>query len=70
MTSATVILQSIDDMPLEIKELYIRVTVNQPKQETGAGDKKNAATGTADQDDLVRHCVDEMLSIIKNKKER
>lgn len=57
-------------MPLEIKELYIRVTVNQPKQETAGGDKKNAAAGTADQDDLVRHCIDEMLSIIKNKKER
>jgi hypothetical protein len=56
-------------MPLEIKELYIRVTVNQPKQET-TGDKKDAASVHADQDDLVRHCVDEMLSIIKNKKER
>lgn len=57
-------------MPLEIKELCIRVTVNQPKQETAEGGKKNPEAGTADQDDLVRHCVDEMLSILKNKKER
>ena len=57
-------------MPLEIKELYIRVTVNQPSQETGRGEKKITDSDPADKEDLVRHCVDEMLSIIKNKKER
>ncbi len=57
-------------MPLEIKELYIRVTVNQPKQETGPGERKITDAATEDQESLVRHCIDEILSILKDKKER
>ena len=57
-------------MPLEIKELYIRVTVNQPRQETTAAVQKSGTAPEADQEAVVRQCVEEMLSIIKNKKER
>ena len=61
-------------MPLEIKELYIKVTVNQPSQGQQSGGGASAASGGAKADDdkeaIVSQCVDEILQIIDNKKER
>ena len=58
-------------MPVEIKELVIKVTVNQPSQ----GQQQNAVpvTGVNADDDkeaIISQCVDEILGIIENKKER
>jgi hypothetical protein len=57
-------------MPLEIKELHIKVTVNQPSQ--GQQQAAPATGGKADDDKeaLISQCVDEILEIIDNKKER
>ena len=59
-------------MPLEIRELHIKVTVNQPSQgqqpaagASAAGDKAND-----DKEAIITQCVDEILQIIENKKER
>jgi hypothetical protein len=58
-------------MPIEIRELHIKVTVNQPSQ-----GQQQAATpltgGKADDDKeaIISQCVDEILEIIDNKKER
>jgi hypothetical protein len=58
-------------MPLEIKELYIRVTVNQPSQAADtASEKKSPPLVPEDKDDLINQCIDEMVKIIKLKKER
>ncbi|HEX6427322.1 MAG TPA: DUF5908 family protein [Niastella sp.] len=61
-------------MPLEIKELHIKVTVNQPTQgsqpaNTSAG---GAGAGKAgdEKEAIISQCVDEILEIINNKKER
>lgn len=58
-------------MPIEIKELHIKVTVNQPPNEqrntNGAGNPKNSEN---DKDALISHCVEEVMSILKHKKER
>jgi len=58
-------------MPLEIRELHIRVTVNQPKQEGG---EPNPVTGqthdAAGADALVAQCVEEVLRIVQDKEER
>jgi hypothetical protein len=61
-------------MPLEIKELHIKVTVNQPsqgQQSTGAS-VGGAGGGKAgdDKEAIISQCVDEILEIINNKKER
>ena len=58
-------------MPIEIRELLIRVTVNQPEP---AGGEPNPVTGqTADGDDkdaVIAQCVEEVLRIIHNEEER
>lgn len=58
-------------MPVEIRELVIKVTVNQPSQ----GQQPAAAPSTSgkaddDKEAIISQCVDEILGIIENKKER
>lgn len=58
-------------MPVEIRELVIKVTVNQPSQ----GQQPAAAPSTGgkaddDKEAIISQCVDEILGIIENKKER
>lgn len=58
-------------MPLEIKELHIKVTVNQPQgntnlQSTAAGN----TTAQEEKEALIRQCVEEVLQVIHDKKER
>ena len=59
-------------MPLEIKELIIRVSVNQPGQQ--APSAQSAATQSGDNKDekeaLINQCVEQVVDILKNKKER
>ncbi len=58
-------------MPLEIRELLIRVTVNQPEQASAA---TNPVTGQSaddkDKDALITQCVEEVLRIIHDEEER
>ena len=57
-------------MPVEIKELHIRVAVDAgpgPPPPAGQG----AADGeAADKDAIVAECVEQVLQIIQSKKER
>lgn len=59
-------------MPIEIKELHIRVAVNTPK--TGQpGGGQMAAPGSnpaAEREAIVAECVEQVLQIIQNKAER
>ncbi len=55
-------------MPVEIKELHIRVAVDaKPGHQTP--DAKTAS-GEADKDSIVAACVEQVLQIIQSKKER
>jgi hypothetical protein len=61
-------------MPLEIRELHIRVNVNQPKHSEG---QENAAMSSAegkkkeeDKESILNQCVDEVMDIIQRKNER
>ena len=59
-------------MPLEIKELHIRVSVNQPQQNEQAS-AASPARGKKEEDEkeaLVKQCIEQVLEVIKNKKER
>lgn len=64
-------------MPIEIKELHIRVAINPPQ----SGPASSAATGAAssgktgsssndDKDAIVAECVEQVLQILQNKAER
>jgi hypothetical protein len=57
-------------MPLEIKELHIRVTVNQPQ---AGGDGPPASDTSAQDDDkdgVIRHCIEQVVDMINAKNER
>lgn len=63
-------------MPIEIKELHIRVAVTTPKsgqssgaQTAAAGGGGSAVTNDA-KEAIVAECVEQVLQIIKSKAER
>lgn len=57
-------------MPLEIKELHIKVTVNQPSQGQQQSAPSSGAKADDDKEAIISQCVDEILEIIDHKKER
>ncbi len=61
-------------MPIEIRELHIRVTVNQPEGAAAGGQSgtsADAGTGSSgDKDALVRQCAEEVLRILRDERER
>ena len=57
-------------MALEIKELHIKVTVNQPSQGQQSAAPSTGAKADDDKEAIISQCVDEILEIIDNKKER
>lgn len=57
-------------MPLEIKELHIRVTVNQPQPETDSPPVAQKSEGKPDDQALIQQCVEQVLEIFNNKTER
>ena len=59
-------------MPLEIRELHIRIKVNErenrqrkPGDTSGRKEEKNAS-----EEALIAECVEQALQALKNKKER
>jgi hypothetical protein len=63
-------------MPVEIKELHIRVTVNAGGTGEGAAGKSPSRsatppkTGGEDKEAIVAECVEQVLEILQNKSER
>ena len=63
-------------MPIEIKELHIRVEVNAPsagQPASGAAatpDGQAGSSGASDKDALVAECVEQVLHILQSKAER
>ncbi len=60
-------------MPVEIKELHIKVTVNTQQQSKTSESPGKSAGGSepgAGREEIVAECVEKVLEIIRNKKER
>lgn len=62
-------------MPIEIRELNIRVSVNQSPAEQdssagGGGGGGAKGGGGGDKDEIIAECVEQILEILKNKNER
>jgi hypothetical protein len=59
-------------MPIEIKELHIRVTVNAPPstQPQPLQPKVGGAGSSNDKEAIVAECVEQVLQILQNKGER
>jgi 2,3-bisphosphoglycerate-independent phosphoglycerate mutase len=60
-------------MPIEIKELHIKVAVSPPKNEqsgqTDAGEPSPCAEAM-DREQIVADCVEQVMQILKDKGER
>ncbi|MFC3443800.1 DUF5908 family protein [Sphingobium rhizovicinum] len=59
-------------MPVEIRELHIRVTVDggAAKSAATAGGRAHAGEAEADRDAIVAECVEQVLQILQTRKER
>jgi hypothetical protein len=61
-------------MPLEIRELHIKVNVNQPKQSEGQDNismsGSEAKKKEEEKDEILNHCINEVMDIINRKNER
>jgi Family of unknown function (DUF5908) len=58
-------------MPLEIRELQIKVTVDQPQGQNAP--PQNTSPGSMDKNDkeaIINQCIDQVMEILTNKKER
>lgn len=60
-------------MPIEIKELHIKVAVSPPadnRPTSGGAPVPSAQFSAADRQRLVAECVEQILQILKEKSER
>jgi hypothetical protein len=61
-------------MPIEIKELHIRITVNAPESNPGQAPStapaQSGGDSLADKEAVVAECVEQVLQILQGKKER
>lgn len=63
-------------MPIEIKELHIRVAVNTPQSGQGSGAQPAAGGGASsggnesEKEAMVAECVEQVLQILQHKAER
>ena len=57
-------------MPLEIRELVIKTSINEGGQAQAAGSGAGDSGGASDQDAIIAACVEQVLAILKEKAER
>jgi hypothetical protein len=58
-------------MPVEIRELQINVTVNQQNAASSAPPAQGPSPGgDEDKKNLINQCIEQVMDLINNKKER
>lgn len=57
-------------MPIEIRELHIKVTAENPQGSEAPPAAAPPAKASEEKEALVRQCVEEVLRILNHKKER
>ncbi|MBD1848321.1 hypothetical protein H6F89_34235 [Cyanobacteria bacterium FACHB-63] len=57
-------------MPLEIRELVIKTSVNEGGQAQTTNSSSGDGSGAGDQDAIIAACVEQVLAILKEKTER
>jgi hypothetical protein len=59
-------------MPLEIRELHIKVNVNAPAPGGGAGAQVPSGDRDAgdERDEWISQCIDEVMQVLRNRNER
>ena len=57
-------------MPVEIKELLVRVTVNEQQSNNNASAAPAGQDARDEKKTMIQQCIDEVMDIINSKKER
>lgn len=57
-------------MPIEIKELQIRVTVNEQQAKDAAQAAPGSQEAKDEKKEVMQQCIDTIMDIINSKKER
>ena len=57
-------------MPVEIRELVIKATVDPNNNSTGGTGGSTAGGNTTPGEEMIKLCVDKVLEILKEKNER
>jgi Family of unknown function (DUF5908) len=57
-------------MPVEIKELVIKAVVNENGNNGGAASATSSGQEGGSQDAMIKLCVEKVLEILKDQKER
>jgi len=58
-------------MPIEIRELHIKVSVTQSDNSAASSGNKPAENSqAAPREDLIAECVEQIMKILESKKER
>ncbi len=57
-------------MPIEIRELMIKATLGEETKNTGNQSSQSGGGEPANQDAIVKACVEQVMEIIKQKAER
>lgn len=59
-------------MPIEIKELNIRINVNQNQPEQDAPPQQATAQtpGNNNKEEIIAECIEQVMEILKNKMDR
>ena len=57
-------------MPVEIRELVIKATIEQNGDAGSGAASTNAGSNSSPGEDMIKTCVDKVLEILKEKNER
>lgn len=57
-------------MPIEIRELVIKATINQDQNKAASATNTGAVDGNEEKEAIVREAVEEVLRIMESKTER
>jgi hypothetical protein len=57
-------------MPVEIRELVIKATIEQNGAAASGAAGTNAGSNSSPGEDMIKTCVDKVLEILKEKNER
>ena len=57
-------------MPIEIRELNIKISVNQSPPEQNGDSPGGSGQPLPDKEQLIAECVEQVMDILKNQRER
>lgn len=57
-------------MPIEIRELNIRVSISQNQQEQDQPAEQQTSSSGFDKEELIAECVEQVMELIRLKNER